>query len=48
MTREEHRRGRRRWLIALLITALVLLCCALSRCGGAPEPGISAMAIAMR
>ena len=48
MTREERRRVRRRWLTAALITALALLCLALPQCSGVPEPGISAVAIAMR
>ncbi len=47
MTREERRRGRRRWLTVVLIAALVLLCLALSRCGGAAEPALVAVATAM-
>lgn len=48
MTREERRWRRRRGLTILLAAALVLLCLTMSQCGGSPEPGVVAVATAMR
>lgn len=48
MTREERRCRRRRGLAILLAAALVLLCFAVSQCGDTPEPGVVAVATAMR
>lgn len=49
MTREERRRRHRRRVVILLTAGLlVLLCLALSQCGGPADPGLVAVATAMR